>query len=1384
MLHKKNLFFSIILLCANFMFSQGSKGALNFDGTNDYVEIANNAVFNNYAGAGGVITVEAWVKVLAINTDASGQTRQPVISKGNSGAWQWALYIGDNLSVGSSFWQCSGSSHNEVTTAANSIAIGEWNHLAIVYDRISGFNRVYINGIQSAERTVFSGTACTGTRPVRIASREGGGQYLNAEIDEVKVWDSARTEAQIRTNMCKKLIGSETNLSAYWRFDDGSGITLDDLTTNNLDGTLTSMVPVSDWVTSGAAIGDESAFNYPVSWSGQTVSLTSTNKGNLEINTVTGTPDGVHIYRVDQTPNTITGITNTIGSNDIYYGVFVVNGSAPTYTSAYNYTNYPAANANEPYVEIYNRADNTITSWSALSATADFSANTLTKTLNSGRSQEYLIGGINSSEILGYLGPGGVGHTDGTSNLVVWLNANDLDADGDVTDNPANGSIVSAWNDLSGYGYNYSQGTAANQPTYTSSSINSYPATNFDGSDFINGTDNTYNEGTALFVLNASDFTSRSRLLNKSGSTSLRFEQWNNTGNIGYTRYGVADYNTGISAPFGLDAILSYTKLTTASNSYDIRKLTNSSETTNTLNVGSSTAPIPIVEFGNFTNGNVSEIIVYNKALNTAQKIITDNYLSAKYGLILQNNDFYTQDNGGTDFDHDVAGIGQAIDGTNHTNSQGTGIVRMYNPSGLANDEFLFWGRNNKTTYAFATNTSTYTERISSNWRVSKRNDLGTVTVDIDLTGVNLSGKLACAPLKLVVDNNSDLASPTSSYTLTNISGNIYRADGVIFADNDYFTVEYIDQIVVDNSQFYNGSGAANVPNTSDDCYKLLVKSTATGALGLTENADVREVEVEASGKLVVNTATRLQVTNGVALNGEIRLMGTSQLLQTHTGVKQITGTGNLYKDQEGISTTVYQSGYWTSPVTTNGSTFTIKGVLKDGTTVTSASSNPTDINFIDGHNGAKTIPITISKRWLAKLINATDWTRYVDPVTETFNPGEGWNMKSTGSGTQNFTFKGIPNDGTYTSTINQNTLSLIGNPYPSAIDADQFITANTSAITGTLYFYDATNDTSHNRGAYTGGYATRVLGVGTPFSGGSTPGQYIPVGQAFFVTRDLAGSGTITFENSQRAFQVRGASSQFFSKNKNTSKEHFIKNKTKSSLPILRLGFEFNITETKKYHRQLAVAFRGVTSNYEAGFDAEMFDRQPTDIGLKVFGKTTPFVITGIEKFAKNLQIPLYVYLDKKRNVSFSIDGLDNLTTNVYLRDVLTNQYYNLTEENKTISLDLDSGTYSDRFFISFSNTVLSVDEENVLSKNVLIYVDKKTKELVVKPKNSIEIKQVKVFSILGQEVLSSNKVMKENVEHRINLEMISGAIYIVKLETNKGLFSKKVVIFDKKDY
>ncbi|WP_166387323.1 T9SS type A sorting domain-containing protein [Polaribacter sp. 11A2H] len=620
---------------------------------------------------------------------------------------------------------------------------------------------------------------------------------------------------------------------------------------------------------------------------------------------------------------------------------------------------------------------------------------------------------------------------------------------------------------------------------------------------------------------------------------------------------------------------------------------------------------------------------------------------------------------------------------------------------------------------------------------------------------------------------NSDEAAANLIFTFTDAAFTSSNAVDVSFAvgQTNVLSIDFIecaDNEIVYNGTTWTGGNNSGVPN--DSATDLTKGIRTQGNITITANTNCDCLHVESGKTLTVADGVELTVANSLELNGDIRLLGTAQLKQTHTGVKNASGAGNLYKDVKGNLKNVYQSSYWSSPVTTNGETYNIKGVLKDGTTPLTETNTPLDINFSADFDGDYTTsPITLSTRWLAKFVNSGDWTRQINESTTLLNPVEGFNKKSTGNSTgQNYTFVGKPNDGDYTSEIaayGSGTWSVLGNPYPTPIKADTFISDNAGVIVGTLYFYDSGDDTSHYTGEYLGGYATRTSGVGAPASGlggvrTKTPDENIDIGQGFFVEASASG-GTINFNNAQRVFDIVGSSTEVYHKNNAVAK--------KKSFPILRIGFEFLLTD-QTYHRQVSVGLRGLTAEYEDGYEAEMWDYKSTDMALKIENKDFPYAITGIEDFDQSLMIPLKVQTNLNREVTFKIDNMTDIDSEVYLYDNVTQNYFDITSVDAIVNLD--AGVYNDRFFITFNQTVLGLDVREINK----FTVKNQDKQLVISSKEILE--DVQVYNLLGQNVASKKNHLKET-EVKVNILNLKKGIYIIRVRNSKGSFSKKISVY-----
>jgi hypothetical protein len=415
------------------------------------------------------------------------------------------------------------------------------------------------------------------------------------------------------------------------------------------------------------------------------------------------------------------------------------------------------------------------------------------------------------------LGPGGIP----TTNLGMWLRGDALSL--------SDSDPVGTWADSSPAGNDATQATSANRPSYVAaSSINGMPAVQFSGgsdnstSDFMSVADDDALDNSAGLVFYAA---LRPTSLGSPGVQGIIGKRTNHTttanyaynwffwtSNAIYYDINTSDnrLNTGATTYSSNNNYIIGTQFdgTLASGSR-LRMYTNGSNhttgTESTTTVINSTENVIIgtmnLNYGQYFAGQIGELMICNAVLTSAQRIIVDNYLAAKYGITLSSNDHYTMDtpaNGNYDFD--VAGIGQASDATNNTDAQGTGVVRINSASGLGNDEWLFWGHDNGplTSYHVTDLPTGIQARLERVWRCSEVGDVGTVSLSIDLSTV--AGAKTASDLRLLLDTDNDGAfnDETSGgggvlSGSTHLGSGVYQWSGVSLSDGMRFSVGSID---------------------------------------------------------------------------------------------------------------------------------------------------------------------------------------------------------------------------------------------------------------------------------------------------------------------------------------------------------------------------------------------------------------------------------------------------------------------------------------------------------------------------------------------------------------------------------------------------------------
>lgn len=591
-----------------------------------------------------------------------------------------------------------------------------------------------------------------------------------------------------------------------------------------------------------------------------------------------------------------------------------------------------------------------------------------------------------------------------------------------------------------------------------------------------------------------------------------------------------------------------------------------------------------------------------------------------------------------------------------------------------------------------------------------------------------------------------------------------------------------------------------NIVQTSHNV--TLDNSTITSGnrslLGLFVNSN----KITVNGNNTTKAGFGLTITHYLKLDGTIDLQGESQLIQTNKSDLDIASSGSLEKDQQGTRD-LFTYNYWSSPVgaintTSNNAVYTVSSIYKDGTNTTS----PQNINFItNGYDGTSGSPIGIADYWIWKFANQpggkySAWQHLRS--NGNLSPGEGFTMKGAANTSgnvlleQNYVLKGKPNNGDIALPLTGGNDYLIGNPYASAIDAHAFIMENAPAIegagntTGTLYFWEHWGGGSHVLSEYQGGYATYNLagavpaaayGVADPdvdqsaMTGTKLPGRYIPVGQGFFVVGET--NGTIRFNNNQRVFKTEASSASTFMRNESASSSN--QDEDEDIDNRLKIGLKFNSINT--YTRKILVtADQIATIGYDWGYDAELYDIQAEDMYWLIDeGK---YVIQGVNDFSIETVLPLGIHTEEDGSNIISIDKLENIPNDmiIYVHDIELGTYHDLKEGAYTFTSQ--AGVHLERFEIVFSKEDTLSTETSELESDILdILYDKDNSNITILNPQNLSIEGYEVFTILGQSVLLSNDLTTAS-KIKLDTKSLNTGVYVVKVETDKGLISKKVIV------
>ena len=396
---------------------------------------------------------------------------------------------------------------------------------------------------------------------------------------------------------------------------------------------------------------------------------------------------------------------------------------------------------------------------------------------------------------------------------------------------------------------------------------------------------------------------------------------------------------------------------------------------------------------------------------------------------------------------------------------------------------------------------------------------------------------------------------------------------------------------------------------------------------------------------------------------------------------------------------------------------------------------------------------------------NATNtWTNYTTSTIGSagnFDRGRGYQMASVSVGTGILKFTGTPASTTQTQAIINNDAAnagtgkrwnLVANPFPSYIhgntnadSSNNFLTVNTDKLHDSyeaIYGYDADGS----------GY--------TAYNNTSSALNLAP-GQAFMVASDNTSSDNISFTTDMRT--IVGGDDLIVGDILEDTFELIIK---------LYDG-DTELDYTKFYFAD------GLSLGLDPGYDAGNFNQGASLMSRLVEedeGVGLVINAMGLEN-VNDVVVPLEINRESGNSFRISIDTFDIYAgTNVYLEDnaqgtmtLLNELDFELTPENNLSGVG--------RFFIHLTETTFSIDNE--VDTNLLNAYKLDRNNFIIVEGLTVQsgITNVKLYSLLGREILSTELNNSINTQ-TISTERIDTGVYVIKLQSGNNLITKKLII------
>lgn len=492
-------------------------------------------------------------------------------------------------------------------------------------------------------------------------------------------------------------------------------------------------------------------------------------------------------------------------------------------------------------------------------------------------------------------------------------------------------------------------------------------------------------------------------------------------------------------------------------------------------------------------------------------------------------------------------------------------------------------------------------------------------------------------------------------------------------------------------------------------------------------------------------------VCNSLILNADITLTDS----QTIEVVGEITGTGKIIMSS--LASLVQRATDVSKP--TIQLTKATRPLRKWDY---SYIGSPIEENAITQLNLAQASTATLAGAFdrITKYLPASSQFQYIN----TTNKGHGIAVRvrnqaplvnTTTTDVINYTFSGTANNGDITvpvtlgGIIGGSIYNIIANPYPSPIDPDTFLAANT-AIDGVLYIWNQSG--AYISGAYSQGNYMAYTRAGTVASGiSATPFDgKIPSGQGFVVA--ATSSSNVTFTNCMRSTLNSTVLNRTV--NATTTKDRYKLNITGSNNAFSQILISYLPEGTLAYDRMYDG--EAISGNGAQLYSILDNDTKKLTINARPNFSTTDAVHLGVSKSGTTLE-----------NFTLSIhekEGVFASATPVFVHDLVLNTYTDLTLSDYTFSSD--AAVTNNRFEIVYQNAALN--NPGFEEAKAIAYIKNGTLSVVA----SLGIQNIEIYDVTGRKVTSIKGDGSTSSTATFNF---SEGIYIAKIKMNNGATATK---------